>query len=156
MAIHHLYTEIEIEASAERVWAVLVDFASYSQWNPFIRSAVSVPQQGARLQIVIQPSGGKAMRFSPVVLAAEAGRELRWLGRFLVPGLFDGEHSFIIEPLVEGKVRFQQSEKFSGILVGLFRASLDRDTKRGFEEMNRALKARAEEGAHAKAEERQA
>ena len=72
MAIHHLYTEIEIEASAERVWAVLVDFASYSQWNPFIRSAVSVPQQGARLQIVIQPSGGKARRVSPVVLAAES------------------------------------------------------------------------------------
>lgn len=155
MAIHHLYTEIEIEASAERVWAVLVDFASYSQWNPFVRSAVGVPQQGARLQIVIQPSGGKAMRFSPVVLVAEAGRELRWLGRFLVPGLFDGEHSFIIEPLAEGKVRFQQSERFSGILVGLFRASLDRDTKRGFEEMNRALKARAEERAHAKVEERQ-
>jgi hypothetical protein len=155
MAIHHLYTEIEIEASVERVWAVLVDFASYSQWNPFVRSAVGVPQQGARLQIVIQPSGGKAMRFSPVVLAAEAGRELRWLGRFLVPGLFDGEHSFIIEPLAEGKVRFQQSERFSGILVGLFRASLDRDTKRGFEEMNRALKARAEERAHAKVEERQ-
>jgi hypothetical protein len=84
------------------------------------------------------------MRFSPVVLAAEAGRELRWLGRLLVPELFDGEHSFVIERLAEGKVRFQQSERFSGMLVGLFRASLERETRRGFEEMNRALKARAE------------
>lgn len=144
MAIHHLHTEIEIDASAERVWAVLSDFSSYPQWNPFVRSVVGAPQQGARLQTAIQPSGGKVLRFSPVVLAAETGRELRWLGRFLFPGLFDGEHRFLIEPLGEGKVRFQQSERFSGLLVTLLRGSLDRNTKRGFEEMNRALKARAE------------
>ena len=99
-----------------------------------------MPEEGARLQITVQPSGGKAMRFSPVVLAAEAGRELRWLGRLVMPGLFDGEHRFYIEPLGEGNVRFEQSERFSGLLVGLFRRSLDRDTKRGFEEMNQALK----------------
>ena len=151
MAIHHLSTEIEIEASAERVWAVLTDFASYPRWNPFIRSVMGVPQKGARLRISVQPSGGKAMRFTPVVLAAEAGRELRWLGRLLLPGIFDGEHSFVIEPQGEGKVRFQQSERFSGFLVGLFRAGLDRDTKRGFEEMNRALKLRAEEAQPAEA-----
>jgi len=153
MATHHLHTEVDIDASAERMWAVLSDFASYPQWNPFIRSVVGVPQQGARLRIVVQPSGSKVMRFSPVVLAAEAGRELRWLGRLLLPGVFDGEHRFAIELLGEGKVRFQQSERFSGILVGLLRASLDRDTKRGFEEMNQALKLRAEKGAQARLEE---
>jgi len=154
MAIHHLHTEIEIDASAERVWAIVADFAAYPLWNPFVRSVIGVPQQGERLQIVVQPGGGKAMRFSPVVLAAEAGRELRWLGRFLLPGLFDGEHSFVIEPLGECKVRFQQSERFCGVLVGLFRPSLDRDTKRGFEDMNRALKLRAEEVGQSMEEER--
>ena len=144
MTIHHLQTEIEIAASPERVWAVLADFASYPQWNPFIKSVAGAPEQGARLQIAIQPSGGKLMRFSPVVLTAEAGRKLRWLGRLLIPGLFDGEHYFLIEPLGESKVRFQQSERFSGLLVGLLRGSLDRDTRRAFEEMNRALKARVE------------
>lgn len=144
MATHHLHTEIEIEASVERVWAVLTDFSSYPKWNPFIRSVVGAPQEGARLQIAIQPSGGKAMRFSPVVLEAEAGCELRWLGRLMLPGIFDGEHRFLIEPLGDGKVRFEQSERFSGLLVGLLRGSLDRDTKRGFLEMNQALKERAE------------
>lgn len=145
MARHNLHTEIEIMASAEGVWAVLTNFASYPQWNPFVRSVVGDPKQGARLQIEVQPSGGKTMRFSPVVLVTETNRELRWLGSFLFPGLFDGEHAFIIEPMGENKVRFQQNEQFNGILVRVFRASLDRDTKRGFEEMNQALKARAEE-----------
>lgn len=146
MAIHHLKTMIEIDASAERVWSVLTDFASYPQWNPFVRSVVGVPQKGTGLRIVIQPTGGRAMRFSPTVLVADTGRELRWLGRLLMPGLFDGEHAFVIESLGEHQVRFHQNERFSGILVGLFRASLDRDTRRGFEEMNHALKARAEQG----------
>lgn len=84
------------------------------------------------------------MTFRPCVLVADAGRELRWLGRLLLPGIFDGEHSFLIQPLASGKVLLRQSELFSGVLVPLFRGSLDRDTKRGFEEMNLALKARAE------------
>ena len=45
----------------------------------------------------------------------------------------------------ERTVRFQHSERFSGILVGFLRASLDRDTQRGFEDMNRALKLRVEQ-----------
>lgn len=61
-----------------------------------------------------------------------------------MPALFDGEHRFALQPIANGKVRFRQSELFSGILVPMFRASLDRDTKRGFEEMNQALKVRAE------------
>jgi len=52
-----------------------------------------------------------------LVLVAAAGRELRWLGRFLVPGLFDGEHYFIIAACPEGGVRFIQGGRFSGVLV---------------------------------------
>jgi hypothetical protein len=61
-----------------------------------------------------------------------------------VPGLFDGEHSLTIEALEENRVRFVQSEAFRGLLVPLFARSLNNNTRRGFEEMNRALKERAE------------
>ncbi len=141
---HQLQTEIEISAGPERVWSILADFAGYPMWNPFIRFIQGKPEQGARLEVRIQPSGTKGMTFRPSVLAADAGRELRWLGHFLFPGILDGEHRFVIEPVAAGKVRFRQSERFSGILVPILRGSLDRDTKRGFEEMNLALKARAE------------
>lgn len=144
MGSHFIQTEIEIDASAERVWSVLSDFNSYHEWNPFIKSAVGQPIQGERLRIAVQPNGAKPMRFSPRVLVSEPGRELRWLGRLVVPGVFDGEHRFIIEKLSDNKVRFEQSERFNGLLVGPLRATLERGTKRGFEEMNRALKARSE------------
>jgi hypothetical protein len=145
MSTHRIQTQIEINASAEQVWTVLVDFAAYPAWNPFIRAAVGVPERGARIEIAVQPNGGNIMHFSPVVLSARAGRELRWRGQLPLPGIFAGEHCFIIEPMDERTVRFQHSERFSGILVGLLRASLDRDTQRGFEDMNRALKLRVEQ-----------
>ena len=84
------------------------------------------------------------MAFQPTVRIASAGRELRWLGHLLVPGLFDGEHSFRIEPVADREVRFHQSEQFRGILVPLFPASIYEKTRRGFELMNLALKERIE------------
>jgi hypothetical protein len=82
-----------------QVYDALVDFKSYSQWNPFIVSAVGEPTVGSKLKITCQPPGGKQVSFTPKVLAAERGKELRWLGRVLMPGLFDGEHSFKLEEL---------------------------------------------------------
>ena len=145
MSSHQIETEIEIDASPERIWEILSDFRTYPDWNPFIRFIRGTPEQGARLEVRIQPSGAKGMTFRPSILVADAGRELRWLGRLLLPGIFDGEHRFVIQPLGTDRVLFRQSEQFNGVLVPLFRRSLDRDAKRGFEEMNLALKARAEE-----------
>ncbi len=139
-----LYSDIEIAASAERVWRLLTDFASYPQWNPFIRTISGQPTKGERLEVRIEPPGGRGMTFKPKVLNAEPNRELRWLGHLVVPGLFDGEHTFTVLPLGENRVRFVQREAFKGVLVPLFARSLEANTQRGFEEMNRALKERTE------------
>jgi hypothetical protein len=135
--------EIEIDAPPSAVWAVLADTESYAAWNPFVRRLTGELRGGARLEAEIAPPGGRAMTFRPMVLAAEPDRELRWLGRLLVPGLFDGEHAFRLEPLDDGRTRFVQSERFDGVLVGLLRRTLEK-TRLGFEQMNEALKRRVE------------
>jgi hypothetical protein len=65
------------------------------------------------------------MNFRPTVLVALPNQELRWLGHFLLPRIFDGEHYFQVEAISPGRVRFIQGEKFSGILVGLAKAKLE-------------------------------
>ena len=134
---------IEIDAEPDVVWRQLADTGSYGDWNPFVRRLDGELTEGSRLEVEITPPEGRAMTFKPKVLAAEPGRELRWLGHLLVKGLFDGEHSFEIEPLDGGRTRFTQSERFSGLLVRPLGGGLGK-TERGFEAMNRALKARAE------------
>lgn len=84
------------------------------------------------------------MTFRPAILAIKPERELRWLGHLLIPGIFDGEHSFVIEPLAEGRVRLVQSETFNGLLVQFSGPLLD-DTERSFNLMNLALKERVEQ-----------
>ena len=136
--------EIEIASSATRVWQILTDFPDYPSWNPFILRAKGEAKEGAKLDVFLQPSGARGMSFRPLVLKAEANHELRWLGRLLLPGIFDGEHIFTLEPIASNRLRFVQREIFKGLLVPLLARSLDKDTRRGFREMNQALKTRAE------------
>lgn len=142
-----LRSEIDIHASDERVWQLLTDFASYPHWNPFIRRVSGEAKTGARLHVYLQPSGARGTTFRPRVLKVEPKRELRWLGHLVIPGLFDGEHIFTIEPLEANRVHFVQRELFTGLLVPLLAHGLDTDTRRGFDDMNHALKVRAEQSA---------
>jgi len=102
--VKEVFSEIEIQAPAERVWQALTDFASYPKWNPFIRRISGQPKEGKRLRVYIEPPGTKGRTFRPKILKAEPKRELRWLGRLLIPGLFDGDHIFTIAPWCQATV----------------------------------------------------
>lgn len=136
-------SQIEIDAPAATVWAILMDFPAYPEWNPFIRQISGQPEVGARIEARLQPPGGRAMTFKPTVLVADPDREFRWLGKLFVKGLFDGEHVFRIEPLGPDRVPFVQEESFAGVLVPLLKGTLGQ-AEEGFRQMNAALKARAE------------
>jgi hypothetical protein len=137
-------TSIEISSTPAAVWSVLTAFESYADWNPFVRAIHGEGTEGSKLSVTMEPPGGKAMTFRPTVMRVVTYKELRWLGHVLVPGIFDGEHYFLIQALAPDRVNFVQGEIFKGFLVPLLRRSLDRDTRRGFELMNEAVKRRAE------------
>jgi hypothetical protein len=140
-----LHAQIDIHASRERVWEVLTDFPAYPEWNPFITQARGTARAGEQLTNRMQPVGGRAVTLKPTVLQATPGQELRWLGRVVAPGIFDAEHTFTIERLDDGpQVRLVQQEQFRGLLVPFMSRSLDRHTLPAFEQMNQALKRRAE------------
>jgi hypothetical protein len=142
--MRELRTEIEIAAPATSVWENLLDMERYSTWNPFITQAFGRPETGEQLTIRLEPPGGSPMTFRPFVIKADRPREFRWLGRLILPGLFDGEHIFEIEEVADTRVRLIQREEFRGVLVPLLWKSLDTRTRAGFEAMNEALKDRAE------------
>lgn len=137
-----LRVETEIDASADQVWNVLADRAAYPEWNPFIVKSEGELAVGGTITNVMR-SGGSDRTFTPTLLAVSPGRELRWIGRLYVPGLFDGEHSFVIEELAPGRVRLVQEETFKGALVPFFASMLRNETLPGFQAMNAALAARA-------------
>jgi hypothetical protein len=141
--LREIETTVEIDAPPAAVWRVLTDFPTYGEWNPFIPTIAGNVQVGERLTVRLEPPGGKGMTIKPTVLAAEPERELRWKGRLVIPGLFDGEHTFRIEPIDGQRSRFVHGERFTGILVGFVKGILGK-TEAGFEQMNAALKQRVE------------
>ena len=78
------------------------------------------------------------MTFKPRVTVVEPGRRLEWLGTMGIPGLFDGQHSFALTPLGEGRTHLVQAETFSGALIPFTGKLLSR-TDAGFNAMNAAL-----------------
>ena len=137
-------TEILINATPEKIWAILTNFENYPNWNPFIKSIEGEVKVGSTITARIEPPEAKGMTFRPKVLIYETNKELRWLGHLLFAGLFDGEHKFELFDNGNGTTTFMQSEEFKGILVPLFKKQLDNNTKKGFEEMNKKLKELAE------------
>jgi hypothetical protein len=136
-------TKIQINASPIVVWNIINDFVNYEKWNPFIRRISGNPKEGYEIEILIKPPKSNGIRFKPKILKYDPEKEIRWLGRLWIPKLFDGEHSLTIKKLNENKVLFIQKERFTGLLVPLFKNTFI-DTKSGFEMMNEKLKQKAE------------
>lgn len=141
-----IHTEVEIAADHNMVWQELVAFEDYPEWNPFIKKVAGELVAGARLDVTIQPPGKSAMDFSPELLVVKAGEELRWKGKLLLPGLFDGEHYLKIEEIAADRVRLIHGETFTGVLALLLWNWVEPGTRLGFQAMNDALKQRVEGG----------
>lgn len=137
-------TQIIINTTPDKVWAVLTDFNNYPNWNPFVKTITGEPKVGSQITVRILPPEGKDMIFKPKVLAFEHNKEFRWLGTLLFKGVFDGEHKFELIDNGNGTTIFNHSETFKGILVGFFKKQLENGTRKGFERMNVNLKKRVE------------
>jgi hypothetical protein len=142
--VKEVSSEIEINSYPESVWRILIDFATYDQWNPFIKKIIGLPTERSKIEIYIETPSGKNRKYSPRITRVEEGRELRWFGKSSLPGFLNAEHIFTIEELQPERVRFVQREVFDGLLTRVFRKGLDSDIMQGFHNMNNALKRRAE------------
>lgn len=136
-------TEIEINASVEKVWQILSDFENFPVWNPFVIKALGKPKVGEVLQIEVQLPESRLLKFTPKVLIAEPNKELRWVGTMPL-GMFRGEHFYQIEALGENKIRFVHGEHFSGWTVSLIWKLVGKSIEKGYRLMNEALKKEAE------------
>ena len=147
-----LYTEIEIQATADQVWQHLTNLDDFHLWNPFITSAQGTIRLGEKVQIHVKPPQGKGLNLQTTIVQVEPKHKLSWRGQLIIPGLFDSVHSFTIDPIPQSggyandnnSVRFSQREDFSGLIVPLLAKDLNTTVIHGFELMDRALKVRAE------------
>jgi hypothetical protein len=141
---YQVKSEVVIERSPQKVWEVLTDFSKYPEWNPFIRIAKGTLKKNGKIFIVLTIPGGWIMLLRPRILEVKERHEIKWLGSFMLRGIFDGEHLFSLVGEGENNTRLVQKEEFRGILIPCLGKLIGRGAKMGFDAMNAALKKRVE------------
>lgn len=132
-----IITEKVIKAKPHEIMSVLINTKRYPDWNPFIAEVIGDLKKDKRIRITITPPNSSRMTFFPEILSV-TDDEIRWRGKFLIKGLFDGEHYFRLIRINESETKLIHGEIFSGILVK-FLPKVFVNTETGFQQMNEAL-----------------
>ena len=143
-AMLEIRTHIDIGAAASLVWGMLSDFGSYRRWNLFKWVIPGQAQIGNSIQITQDAAAVGAATFRPTPTHVREKRELRWLGRWAMPGVYSAERRAGIESLTDSRVRFHHAEVYRGIVIAFTQRRLQQVIEPAFGAMNAALKRRAE------------
>ena len=138
-----IQTEIIINASTEKVWNLLTDFANYPNWNTFIISVKGKPKKGTQLKNTMMVNGKKNV-FKPTITEVQPNQYFEWLGK-LPLGMFNGRHYFKLESISPNQTKLIHGENFSGWLRGIIMKSIGEATRNNFVKMNKELKALSEQ-----------
>jgi hypothetical protein len=138
----HFETSTTIDATPERVWEILADTASWSDWDSGVVGVEGEPGEGNRVKITSELN---PKRSYPVKITEfERPRRMAWVGG--VPlGLFKGVRTYTLTPEGEGRTRFDIREEFTGPLLPLIWRTLP-DMNDSFRQFANGLKQRAEAG----------
>jgi len=147
-----LQTQVEINAPAREVRAILYDFADYPKWNPYITKVDGAVAEGNQVYLTVKPDGKPELTGGATIVSATADH-LSWVGSGLsgiesgsismsIPGILSARHDFIIQELGPDRTLFLNNDRMSGAAVPVYDL---KPIKAGLDAMNEALKKRAEE-----------
>lgn len=136
-------SEVLIGAPPQSVWATLLDFPRYPDWNPFIRRIEGAPQPGARLAFLFRIHPGLTITAEGRLRRIEEARALSWTGHAGDPRLLSVEHWFTLQ--ADGaRTLLTQGEDFTGAGASGWTYLFARMLRRAYDDMNQALKALVE------------
>lgn len=142
--VRTIATEISIARDMAGVWAVLVDFAAYGQWNPYIVRIDGEGRAGSTITVHVVRNETQPALAQEIDLVSIAPYSMRWQGGLPDRGEFAGDHWFVLEPAAPGETLFKHFENFSGWRVPQFGAEHEMAVVKNFQRFNLALKARCE------------
>jgi hypothetical protein len=137
-------SEIEIDAPIDRVWSILCDFDSYPEWNPFTVSVKTTLELGSPVDMQVKLRPPKAMHQVEHVSAVVPGERVCWGGNVGPRWFISADRCQVLTDLGGGRTRYVTTDVFTGLGVGLMFRIVGRHVQRGFDDVARALKARAE------------
>ncbi|KAI0047383.1 hypothetical protein FA95DRAFT_1559102 [Auriscalpium vulgare] len=159
-----VHSSIIIEAPRSTVWGVLLDFASYKEWNPFVRSQIAYDHSKTplvhtqslavghtlRMDVHIPPTMDDKVssQHSDEIVTVVDHEACRIGWRYQPPALLSyGLHCERIQALSEledGRTHYETWETFGGPVAYVLRATMEKDLRKSFDAMAAGLKVRSE------------
>lgn len=134
---------VEIEAPAERVWDILVDFERYGEWNPFTTRVEASLEIGSPVMLHVRL--GRLQRRQPErIETVEPPHLLAWGTTMGHPFLLSALREQRVEALSETRCRYLTTDATTGLLTPLVAVLFGRLIRQGFNDLAAALKTRAE------------
>lgn len=138
-----LETSIEIAAPIDMVWSILITYADYQNWNPYIIQIEGSATPGETIIVTSVSSVLGKVAQAPVLVVATEPYTMRWEGGLLDKAVFCGDHWLVLTPTSAG-TKFAHFEHFTGTLASAILAQHGPAIESDFSIFNTALKAEAE------------
>ncbi len=111
--------EVNIAASAETVWNLLVDAEGFPRWNSTVTRIEGQIVDGAKIRIHVP---GTTRTFTPKVSGIVPRQRMEWSDG--IASIFKGVRTFLFQAHNHSSTDFVMEERFSGIMFALSRKML--------------------------------
>lgn len=136
--------EIVINAPAELVWEILLDFESYGEWNSFCPVADGEPEVGSALAMQVDLGNGLQKQVE-YITNIEPGHSITWSMENKPGDPIHADRTQRITPIDENSCRYISVDEFSGEAVPQMMEAMAEAVERGFNLCAQGLKEQAED-----------
>ena len=144
----HVITSVtvEIDAPASFVWDVMVDYASYPEWNPYTIAVETTLEIGAQIYLTLpNPDGSEDTILNrEFIRVVDPPHHLRYDTGEEHAGLLGMRDQYVTE-LGPDRCTYYTTDELSGELADVVMELNGEWIKAGFDSVAHALKARAEQ-----------
>jgi len=136
--------EITINAPAELVWDVILDFENYGLWNTFCPSMKGEPVLGSPLEMQVDLGNGLQPQVE-YITKIEPCQTVVWSMENKPGDPIHANRAQHITSIDESSCRYVSVDEFSGDMVGPMIEQMGKQVEQGFNACAAGLKKRAEE-----------
>ena len=137
-------TTFPVAASAATVWAILVDFERWSKWNPSVPSISGEARLGSTLAMTLAMPRRPSAKVKAEITELVPERRFCWHGAVRGDRFFAGTRELEVDPQPDGTVLVTHVETVTGLFFPVFRAIMGNAIQEHHDNLNTALKDRAE------------
>jgi len=151
-----------IDAPVDKVWGILLDFPSYSEWNTFVRKQVVLDKsktilenqtavEGAILDLTthipptMSPNARSHYTRVTITHVDHENHRVSWAYDTMPSWLLRSVRWQSVTAVEDGKTKYESIEVFNGLLVFFLKWFIGANLKKSFDGMADGLKARAEQ-----------